>query len=259
VFRCLGLEPGANGRKYQQPFTNSNGAKTANVIGVLRGTDPTVGGDIIVVAAHHDHFGTLGDEGLRLGANDNASGVAGLLATAITLEHAGPLKRTVAFIAFGAEETLEEPPWDEGSDFFVKHAPRGLPVDRVVHVTTMDMIGTYSDEDNVDAMGTAKGTPGRAVLEGLIDELGLSVTLDAGAEDGDSDFDPFCRRGVPYVGFFTEDSECYHEACDTADHLDYEHMATIVTMATRLTTGLANSAVDLARAKREVRDPCRFH
>lgn len=258
-FRCLGLEPGANGGKFQQAFTNSDQASTANVIGVLRGTDPTVNKEVIVIGAHHDHFGALGDQGVRLGANDNASGLAGLLASASALKKRGGLRRTIMFIAFGAEETSEAPPWVEGSHFFVTHLPDGLSLDDIVHVTTMDMIGTYSDTTNLDAMGAANGTPGRAALqEARSLSPNIKISMDADAEEGDSDFDPFCRRGVPYVGFYTEDSRCYHKACDTADRLDYANMSAIVKIVIEMNAKLASTTTNLVEAKRRVSDPCRF-
>src|SRR5262245_33839977 len=103
-FACLGLSPcGADG-SFQQPFVTSSGKDTANVVGYLPGADPTVGSEIVLVGAHHDHLGQSGGE-IFSGANDNASGVAAMLAMAHAFVQRGVVpRRTVAFVAFGYEE-----------------------------------------------------------------------------------------------------------------------------------------------------------
>jgi acetylornithine deacetylase/succinyl-diaminopimelate desuccinylase-like protein len=111
---CLGLSV------TEQPFKSASKKDTANVIGILKGTTD----EIVIIGAHHDHEGNG-----HLGANDNASGVTGLLAVAqaIAQKDAKP-KRTIAFIAFGAEEQ-----GDVGSQFYAANVPEDLPMDKVVH------------------------------------------------------------------------------------------------------------------------------
>ena len=60
----------------------------------------------------------------------------------------------------------------EGSAFYAANPPRSLPIDHVVHMVNLDMIGTYSDEAGVEALGTTAGTPGRTILQGLVGKFG---------------------------------------------------------------------------------------
>jgi Zn-dependent M28 family amino/carboxypeptidase len=78
-----------------------------NVIGILRGTDPTLRNEFVVVSAHLDHLGVgepIGGDAIYNGAMDNASGIATLIETAAALSARGGLKRSVVFAAVTAEE-----------------------------------------------------------------------------------------------------------------------------------------------------------
>lgn len=232
-FRCLGLAPGGPDRSYEQAFDN-----TANVVGLIAGSDPAVGAEIILVGAHHDHLG-----GGRLGANDNASGVAALLAIAQAVRQAGAPRRTIAFVAFGAEERGLV-----GSAHFVAHPPAAVPLDRVVEMINLDMVGSHASTNSVAAFGSFPKLPARA----LIDELGRTyrhLRIHAGGHSVRGDHLDFCKRNIPYVFFWTPDRRCYHETCDTAARLDYPRMADIASLAGGLVQGLADSALDLAASK----------
>lgn len=81
-------------------FPNGKGS---NIIGILEGNDPILKNETIIIGAHLDHLGMLYE--MIPGANDNASGVAVMMGVAKALaENKIPVKRTVMFIAFGAEE-----------------------------------------------------------------------------------------------------------------------------------------------------------
>ena len=81
-------------------------SKTANVLGVVRGTDPALADEYVVYSAHHDHLGQGGDKLDKTynGARDNAAGVAKVLAIAKAMV-AAPPKRSVLFAFVGAEES----------------------------------------------------------------------------------------------------------------------------------------------------------
>jgi hypothetical protein len=242
-FGCLGLKPGGNNGSFQQPFTNRAGDATANVIGIIPGSDPILASEVIVIGAHHDHVG-IEDGELHPGANDNASGVAGMLAIAHAVQQRERApRRTLAFVAFGSEETIMDAPYVEGSAYYVESPPPGLPIERVVYMVNLDMIGSYRETNEVFALGSFRETPGRKLLDGLVEEYAeLDVRLGQPGDVGDSDFHPFARLGKPYVYFWTED-DCYHAPCDKAERLDYTNMSHIVRMAFELTFGLANTAL----------------
>jgi Zn-dependent M28 family amino/carboxypeptidase len=78
-----------------------------NVVGILRGTDPALRDEYVVVSAHLDHVGVgeaIGGDSIYNGAMDNASGIATLIETAVALAAKGGLKRSVVFAAVTAEE-----------------------------------------------------------------------------------------------------------------------------------------------------------
>lgn len=239
-FRCLGLQPGAGGSSYQQRFVNSDRARTANVVGLIRGGDPRRSDEIVVVGAHHDHLGRRRGR-LFPGANDNASGVATLLSIAAHMAAgAAAPRRTVAFVAFGAEETLTVPPFVEGSDLFVRHPPPGLSIEDVAYMVNIDMLGSYSARRLAYAYGAKKGTPARAAIEELRGDFPrLELRLGGWPGRGDSDFWPFFRAGIPYVYMHTDDPRCLHEPCDRARRLDYGPMSKLAELTGRLTAELA--------------------
>ena len=117
-FTCLGLTGAGKDGAFELPFETEGKAATANVVGYVAGSDPDIGDQIIYVGAHHDHEGKG-----HLGANDNASGLAGLLAVAQAIQQRPTKpKRTIVFAAFGAEELGMV-----GSYYLSKHPPAALP------------------------------------------------------------------------------------------------------------------------------------
>src|ERR1051325_4293330 len=129
-----------------------------NVIGVLEGSDPVLKNENIIIGAHYDHLGRGGDGSLapqsaeiHHGADDNASGTAGLIELArISSAQKPKLKRTLIFIAFsGEEEGLL------GSNYYVNHPL--APLTNTVGMINMDMIGRMKDRKLIiGGVGTAK-------------------------------------------------------------------------------------------------------
>jgi aminopeptidase YwaD len=110
--------------------------KSQNVIGFVKGSEHP--DSIIILSAHYDHLGKLGDDVFFPGANDNASGVALLLDLAYHYTHKYPPTKTVVFIAFGAEEIGLV-----GSQYFVQNPPFDLK--KINFVFNMDLMGTGSE------------------------------------------------------------------------------------------------------------------
>lgn len=128
-----------------------------NVIGILDGSDPTLKNETIVIGAHYDHLGYGGEGSLapregeiHHGADDNASGVAGVLELARLFTSPGQRpRRTIVFMAFsGEEEGLL------GSNYYVNHPI--VPLANTVAMINMDMIGRMKDNKLiVGGIGTA--------------------------------------------------------------------------------------------------------
>lgn len=119
----------------------------SNVIGWIEGSDPTLKQEAIVIGAHLDHLGLNPD--LMPGANDNASASAVLLGVAEALATSGiPLKRSVIFILFGAEEQGVK-----GSEFYVQHP--FIPHARTVAMLNLESVG----RGETIGAGSASGFP----------------------------------------------------------------------------------------------------
>ncbi|MBN2264406.1 MAG: M20/M25/M40 family metallo-hydrolase, partial [Candidatus Aminicenantes bacterium] len=114
-----------------------SGERTApNVIGVLRGTDPKLKDEALVMGAHLDHLGVGVDGWVYPGADDNASGVAVVLETARALHAAGfRPARTIVFCAWAGEELGLH-----GSRHYAEHPV--VPLDRTALYLNLDMVGT---------------------------------------------------------------------------------------------------------------------
>lgn len=129
-----------------------------NVVGILDGSDPILKNETIVIGAHYDHLGRGGEGSLapregdiHHGADDNASGVAGVLELARLFRTQGQRpRRTLVFIAFsGEEEGLL------GSNYYVNHPI--VPLANTVAMINMDMIGRMKDNKLiVGGVGTAQ-------------------------------------------------------------------------------------------------------
>lgn len=239
-FKCLGLAPAGDGDGYEQAFKDANGAATANIVGMIEGS--TKPGEIVIVGAHHDHLG-----GGYLGANDNASGVAGLLAVAqaVAQRETKPA-RTIVFVTFSAEEQGLV-----GSTHFVASPPARISLENVVQYINIDMIGSHASKHAVAAFGAFAKQPSKKLLEKLAGKF-PKVNLGIGGHSTRGDHFGFCEKKIPYVFFWTPDKRCYHEKCDTADKLDYPRMADIAQIAEGLAVGLADSAKDLAASKAKI-------
>ena len=210
--RGLGLSP------VEQPFVHrgkDGRVRGTNLLVTIPGT--AAGDAVLVVGAHYDHLGT-GRHGVFNGADDNASGVAGLLALAEALR-ARPLRHTVVLAFWDGEE-----PGYYGSQAFVDAPP--LPLSRIRLNLNLDMI-SRSAAGELYAVG-GRTTP---ALQPVLDALAARapVRLRFGHEGpssekeddwtGESDHASFGARGIPFVYFGVEDHPDYHRASDDADRI----------------------------------------
>jgi aminopeptidase YwaD len=205
-------------------------SKSDNVLGWLPAKTSTK--ETLVIGAHYDHLGT-GIEGslspkwglVHNGADDNASGVAGLLQLA---RHFGnrknSLQRNILFIAFGGEELGVL-----GSSYFVKNPV--IPLQDVVAMLNMDMIGRLRDQKLVVG-GTGTSREWKDMLQQLNHE-GLKITFN---EDGygPSDHSMFYAKDVPVLFFFTGAHAQYHKPEDDADLIEYKGMVVVLDYVSRI-------------------------
>ena len=216
---------------------------TWNVVGRLRGSDTSTGDEYVLVGAHLDHLGVglrSGSMGgpeaagqIHNGADDNASGSAGLLEIARSLS-ARPNKprRSIVFVAFGAEE------WGLlGSRHYVEHPT--VPLDQCVAMVNMDMIGRSADgRVEVGGMGTAEVIPG--LLDLALDEVGTLHEVRSPSVVPNTDHAPFFEAKIPVVSFFTGLHSQYHTPEDDAELIDAAFGADIAALAGSMARRLAD-------------------
>ena len=201
-----------------------------NVIGVLEGSDPVLKKENIVIGAHYDHLGRGGEGSLapapgeiHHGADDNASGTAGLMELARVFATRGPkLKRTLVFIAFaGEEEGLL------GSNYYVNHPL--VPLSNTVAMINMDMIGRMRERKlAISGVGTA---PEWRQVIGKENPFELSLSEDG---LGPSDHSSFYLKQVPVLFFCTGPHNDYHKPSDTFEKINYDDEALILSLVARI-------------------------
>ena len=169
---------------------------------------------VMVVSAHYDHLGRK-DGQIHPGANDNASGTAGVLALAESLMKK-PLEHDVIVALFDAEEVDLD-----GSVAFMETPP--VPKARLGLNLNMDMIGRDEDQE-LYASGTWHWPKIRPLLEAIKRPEGMSLEFGhdrPGSDDWSysSDHAAFLRAGIPHLYFGCEDDPDYHKPTDTADKI----------------------------------------
>ncbi len=212
-------------------------ARTANVVGKIAGSDPTLAGECVIVGAHYDHLGFGGENSAspdqigqaHLGADDNASGTAAMLAVARAFASQAPPRRTVVFAAFSGEELGVL-----GSAFFVKNPPAGCPVPKMQLMVNLDMVGRpQQGKLYVHGVDTAKGMRDMVREQaGRAPPIGLRVEV-GGEGFGSSDNTSFYAKDVPVLYLFNGAHTDYHRVSDTSDKIDAAGLAEAARLAWR--------------------------
>jgi hypothetical protein len=212
--------------------------ETENVLALLPGTDPMIRDEYITITAHYDHLGTSSVTGdIYYGADDNASGTAGMLELArIFSGQRESVRRSILFIAFTAEEKGLL-----GSRYYTDNPV--VPLEQTIVNLNLDMIGRIdtryaaSDDRNyVYLIGSDRlSTDLHSINEQAL-SLIPEITPDYRYNDPDepnryyfrSDHYNFIRHNVPAIFYFTGIHEDYHRPTDTADKIEYDRMENIL-------------------------------
>ncbi len=220
--------------------------KTRNVIGKLSGPDGAKADGLLVVGAHYDHLGLGGSNSLdksgtpqiHPGADDNASGVAGLLELArVFAARRAALARPILFIAFGAEEegTL-------GSLHFTKSPT--VPLASIEAMVNLDMVGRLRD-DKLDLSGVGTSPAWKPLIEKANEEAKLKLSFHQGGF-GPSDHSAFYAVKKPVLFAFTGVHADYHKPSDTADKINAEGLARVVAFLTPILAGVDGAPEKIA-------------
>ncbi len=242
-------------------------ATTRNVIGLLPGSGP-LADEYVVIGAHYDHLGVAVPRGahsasrpeggrpeIHNGADDNASGTAGLMVLAEMFaagarnasegfgertnvrrgdpaasksarkrqirEKTSGNKRSLLFIAFSGEEMGLL-----GSMYFVNHPT--IPLDHIAAMLNMDMIGRVR-EHRLQVFGIKTSPMFETLVSGFAQRFGFKLETSAGGF-GPSDHTAFYGRKIPVMHFFTGIHNDYHRPTDDTERINAEGAARVVEM-----------------------------
>ena len=193
----------------------------SNVIAKIEGTDPNLKDAPVIIGAHLDHLGMC--DKLMPGANDNASGVAVLLAAAEALSKCGlKFKRPIIFLLFGAEEQGVK-----GSEFYIKNL--NIPAGKIKAFLNLESVGRG---DGIGA-GSGKNYPELfKVIESANNEYvhrNLSASMNSNLARPRQDAAHFLWAHIPTISFGTYgappvDVPVYHTTYDRPEFLTPEIM-----------------------------------
>lgn len=225
-FESFKLQPkGADG-KYLQPFTFKSGVhntgeelSASNVIGYLDNS----AAHTIIIGAHYDHLG-LGGGGNSLeansegmihnGADDNASGVAGLLELARYFSFNGVKENNnFLFICFSAEELGLV-----GSKYFTENP--SIDLNQVTYMINMDMVGRLDPDSRVLSVSGSGTSPVWEPTLAKLSSYKIVIKTDSSGT-GPSDHTSFYLKNIPVLHFFTGSHRDYHKPSDDWDKINY--------------------------------------
>lgn len=226
---------------------------TANVVGMIEGSDPTLKPEVVVIGAHLDHLGMGGPGSLAKssapaihhGADDNASGTVGVLALAryfgdiphtkaasLTAQLRQRPRRSLVLICFSGEELGLL-----GSEYYVAHPI--VPLEKTVAMINMDMIGRLRDNKLI-AIGSGTAKEWDPLLDSLNQSAGftLSRSMDG---FGASDQQSFYNKNIPVLFFFTGSHPQYHTPEDTVDLINAPGEAKVLRMVAAAAERIADT------------------
>jgi hypothetical protein len=217
-----------------------------NVLASVPGSDEKLKNEWVVIGAHYDHLG-MGDERFEMskndvgqihhGADDNASGTAGVLELArLVQNNRGTFKRSVLFMTFAGEELGLF-----GSSNFVNKPT--IPLTSITAMINMDMIGRLETRP-LNVMGTGTSPDFRSWIEDANKDLGLNLAISNGGHEG-SDHISFDGKHIPILFFFSGLHSDYHRPTDTADKIDAKGAIKILSLAAGAAERIANAPAKL--------------
>lgn len=243
-FRDFGLEPAGDNETYFQEFTintavlrnphagdDAEGEKllSKNVVGLLQGTGNS--DELIIIGAHYDHlgFGEFGSlyrgeqERIHNGADDNASGTAGVLELAEYFSANRP-KKDILFLAFSGEEMGLL-----GSAYYVDNPT--VELENALAMINMDMIGRMVDKKlMIFGIGTAENWT--AIIDSAnTGNLDLNLVKDG---TGASDHTSFYYQDIPVLHYFTDTHADYHRPSDDTEWINAEGQEQLLTHVKRV-------------------------
>lgn len=233
-----------------------------NVVALLEGRDVALRDQWIVISAHPDHDGAVGDQ-IWNGADDNGSGTVGLVAIAeayaLAAREGKRPRRSILFAAFNSEERGLLGAWA------FTEAPL-VPLQQIVAVLNMDMIGrneevpegggnrfrglppqtAESNNNSVTLLGWSKSPSLTSAIERANEAYGLKLKKEYDNNVSNlirrSDHWPFIQRGVPGIWFHTGLHPDYHTIYDDPEKINYPKMEKITRLVHQVSWDLAQAS-----------------
>ena len=211
-----------------------------NIIGILPGNDPVLKNEFVVIGGHYDHLGYGGPGSgsraadtvaIHYGADDNASGVATVMHLADRFSKERNNRRSLVFVAFGAEEMGLI-----GSKTFIDKSPVDLK--KVVAMFNFDMVGRLDDKTkSLSIGGTLTSKESENLLSGF--NPGFNLTF-SGEGVGPSDHASFYMQNIPVFFYSTGAHPDYHTPGDTPEKINYDGVSRISDYAAKVILEVAN-------------------
>lgn len=196
--------------------------------------------EYVIIGAHYDHLGLGGSNSLapdqvgtpHPGADDNASGTAGMLELARYFAAQPKQRRGILFLAFSGEELGLL-----GSTYYVNHPE--LPLQKAAAMINLDMIGRITDL-NVHLSGTGTGTTLKKIIDDVSPKYDLKLVMAEKGGYGPSDHMSFTIKQVPVLFFFSSLHKDYHRPSDTWEKINAEGATRLLALVSDVATHLAN-------------------
>ncbi|WP_346860936.1 M20/M25/M40 family metallo-hydrolase [uncultured Draconibacterium sp.] len=213
---------------------------TQNVVAMIRGSDENLKDEYLVLGGHYDHLGMGGPgSGSRAvdtvavhnGADDNASGVSAVIQLAEKIAAEGNPKRSLIFVAFGAEEMGLV-----GSKAFTAEAP--VASEKMVAMFNFDMVGRLDSASEALSIG---GTQTAKETEQLLNDLNPGFQLAFSGEGvGPSDHASFYLQNIPVFFISTGAHSDYHTPQDDTELINFEGAKKVMDYSYALVENVAN-------------------
>lgn len=239
-----------------QPHSSNITIETDNIVAMLKGSDPELRNEAIVLTSHYDHVGvgepdSTGDD-IYNGADDDGSGTVALLnvarAFAKAKEEGFTPRRSIIFLHVSAEENGLL-----GSRFYSDHPT--FPVDRIAANINIDMIGRIDEEHEEQGVDEYAYIIGGDIISSQLDSLLVSANERASNIEYDNKYNDledanqfyrrsdhwnFGRLGIPFAFFFTGVHEDYHRPSDEVEKIEFEKLEAIIRTIYASTVLIAN-------------------
>lgn len=206
-----------------------------NVIGMIKGSDPAMRDQTVVIAAHYDHLGIgrpVNGDSIYNGADDDGSGVATIIEVARAIKAGAPPKRTMIFMTTTGEEQ-----GILGTKWYVQHPV--VPLSKMVAEMEVEMAGRPDSLAGGSGKTWMTGYE-RSTMGDMLKAAGIPIVPDPYPQRGffeRSDNIIFARAGIPAHTLSTYNLHAdYHKPSDEVSKIDFDHL-----------TGVARAAAAAAR------------